>query len=88
MDSNYISENEFWDEWKVIQRPSGVLFEHAEVKGQSINHVWTILESGDSEDDSLYASPGFHVVNRIGYVLTRKPWIDGRCEAIYFFGGA
>lgn len=52
--------------------------------------VWTIVE-GD-ETDNLYLVPGFHAVNRIGYVLAEKPitqaeldsgewdevvWVDG-----------
>ena len=45
-----------------VQRASsGDLFGFDQVKDQPINHVWTITE-GDS--GSLWACPGFHVVNR------------------------
>lgn len=36
-----------------------------------VEHVWTIV-SGD--DDNLYAAAGFHLVNRISYCVTNKPW--------------
>lgn len=32
--------------------------------------VWTVL---DGEGDSQYLVPGFHHVNRIGYVIAEKP---------------
>jgi hypothetical protein len=34
--------------------------------------VWTIVDC----DGKLYVSPGFHLVNRIDYVLCRNPWTD------------
>ncbi len=83
MDSNYISEDEFWDDWRVIQGANGELFDIDDVKDQPINHVWKILESGDCDDHSIYASPGFHIVNRIGYVLTKEAWVNGERDAIY-----
>jgi hypothetical protein len=84
MDTDFISENEFWDEWEVIQKASGDLFEFSDVKDQPLNHVWTILESGDGDDGNWYASPGFHIVNRIGYVMTKRPWTNELRDAIYF----
>ena len=84
MDTDFISENEFWDEWEVIQKASGDLFEFEDVKDQPLNHVWTILESGDGDDGNWYASPGLHIVNRMGYVMTKRPWADELRDAIYF----
>ncbi len=84
MDENYISKNEFWDDWEVIQKANGDLFEFEDVKGQPINHVWTILESGDDDDGNWYASQGFRIVNRMGYVMTKRPWSDDLRDAIYF----
>jgi hypothetical protein len=83
MKSNYISENQFWDEWEVVQKSEGVLFEFDDVKDQPLDRVWTIVESGDIDDDSLYASPGFHIVNRIGFVATKKAWSNEDCDAVY-----
>lgn len=84
MDSEYISESEFWDEWEVIQKASGDFLDFEDVKGQPLNQVWTIIESADGDDGNWYASPGFHVVNRLGYVMTKRLWTDELCDAIYF----
>ncbi len=84
MDADYISTDEFWDEWGVIQKSDGVMFEFEDVKDEPVNRVWTILESGGGDDGNWYASPGFHVVNRMGYVMTKKPWTDELRDAIYF----
>lgn len=84
MDGNHISEDEFWDDWAVIQKSSGEMFEFEDVKDQPVNHVWTILESDDGDDGNCYAARGFHVVNRMGCVMTKKPWTDELRDAIYF----
>jgi hypothetical protein len=42
------------------------------------------VDSGDDSDGNWYALPGFHVVNKLGYVMTRKPWSDSTPDAIYF----
>ena len=42
-------------------------------------HVWTIIES-DTESRSVYYSPGFRMVNRVGYVVTKKPHDDASIE--------
>ncbi len=68
----------------MIQKASGVMFEFEDVKDQPLNHVWTIIESGSDEDGNWYAPPGFHIVNRMGYVMTKKPWTDELRDAIYF----
>ena len=33
---------------------------------------WTVVDGGDK----LYVGPGFHFVNRIGYIQCEKPWSD------------
>lgn len=84
MSAGYISENEFWEHWGVMQKADGELFDYEDVKDLSLNHVWTILESGTDHNNNWYASPGFHYVNRLAYVLTKKPWVDELRDAIYF----
>lgn len=84
MDDRLIQEDDFWENWGVTQKTSGDLFDHQDIKDKPIHHVWTILESGNDEDGSWYASPGIHYVNRLGYILTRKPWTDFCRDAIYF----
>ena len=84
MEAGLISEEEFWEDWEVIQKASGDLFAFEDVKDQPLEHVWTILESDDGDDGNWYASPGIHIVNRIGYVMTKRPWVDEMRDAIYF----
>ena len=83
-DEACISEREFEDVWGVYLKPSGDLFQFDDVRNQPLEHVWTIVNSGDDSDGNWYAQPGFHVVNRLGYVMTRKPWSDSTPYAIYF----
>jgi len=35
------------------------------------NTVWTLI-TGDDEDS--WVIPGYHIVNRMGYFITTKPW--------------
>ena len=42
-----------------------------------------MVDSGDESDGNWYAQPGFYVVNKLGYVMTRKPWSDSTPDAIY-----
>jgi len=84
MDDSLIQEDELWESWGVIQKPSGDLFDHHDIKDKPIRHVWTIVEPGNDKDGNWYASPGIHFVNRLGYILTRKPWTDPCRDAIYF----
>lgn len=83
-DQDLIPEREFGDSWGAYVRPSGDLFTFADVRDRPPNYVWTVVETGDDSDGSWYAQPGFHVVNKLGYVMTRKPWTDATPDAIYF----
>jgi hypothetical protein len=40
------------------------------------NRVWTIIDG----DDGLSCIAGYHLVNRIGYIVTAKPWETGTEE--------
>ena len=83
-DEACISEREFEDVWGVYLKPSGDLFQFDDVRNQSLEHVWTIVDSGDDSNGNWYALPGCHVVNKLGYVMTRKAWSDSTPDAIYF----
>jgi hypothetical protein len=83
-DQDLISERDFENVWGVYLTPSGDLFQFDEVREQPENCVWTVVDSGDDTDGNWYALPGFHVVNKLGYVMTRKPWSDSTPDAIYF----
>lgn len=38
------------------------------------NHLWTMV---DGEGASVIYLNGYHYVNRLAYVITEKPWLDG-----------
>ncbi len=50
----------------------GEEWEH--VSKQDCHHVWTLVESDTGKKE--YLTPGFHVVNRLNYMITEKPWTD------------
>lgn len=79
-----IAADDFWDSWGVKHPADGGLMEFDEARTHPEDHVWTVVESGDDEDGNWYAAPGFHLVNRLGYVVTTRPWVDYTQDAIYF----
>ena len=81
---SYISEDDFFDMWGAYSSPTDDLFQFGEISTQPHDRVWTVVESGDDDNGNWYAMPGIHLVNRIGFVLTTKPWIDEGRDAIYF----
>lgn len=81
-DPNCISEDDFVEIWGAHGRDNGEMYDYHEVKDLPLNTVWTVV-SGD--DNSSYAVPGFHVVNKEGYVVTTKPWSDEGLTAYWFF---
>jgi hypothetical protein len=46
------------------------------VKAQPDNKIWTYCDDGDNG----YLSQGYHIVNRLGYVICANPWTDGDDE--------
>ncbi len=74
-----MSEEEF-EKFGPHLAPDGNYWEHDQVKDEPLHTVWSIIEG---ENDALYASPGFHVVNVLGYLLTKKPWTDSRKDAVW-----
>ena len=38
--------------------------------------VWTVIE----DDGYMYIIPGYHWINRIGYILTEVPWSNFNIE--------
>ena len=48
--------------------------------------LWTVVDTGESE--TLYALAGCHVVNRLGYVVTERPWPHRSVVAVYSQGVA
>jgi hypothetical protein len=79
-----ISEQEFHAHWGIQLSASEDLWRFDEVRDLDAQHVWTIVESGSDYDGNWYAVPGFHFVNRLGYVFTARAWDDRTEDAIYF----
>ena len=42
------------------------------VLNQNENKIWTLVDT----DSGLYVVPGYHLVNRVNYLITIKPWKD------------
>jgi hypothetical protein len=64
------------DRFTVLDNPDPVMdqqFQFDEVKDRNPRTVWTIVE-GDS--GRLYASAGFHLVNKLHYVVTEEEWTE------------
>lgn len=78
-----ITRDTFDDTFQPLDAPSGEpLWSWAEVQDQELAHVWTIVTGDDNE--SAYAMPGFHIVNREGYVVTARPWTDETLDAVWW----
>lgn len=81
-----LTEAEFDAYYTPRQKPNGDYFDYEDVVGKPITHVWTVVEAEDDDGrQHLIACPGFHVVNRIGYLLTERPWVTGDEDAYWFF---
>ena len=48
--------------------------EGAYVRSRDKHFVWTLV--GCDDMNKAYLLPGFHMVRRIGYVITKEPWTD------------
>lgn len=42
--------------------------------------VWTAV---DGDDGRMYLTAGYHFVNRIYYVISKKPWVTGQEEFLW-----
>lgn len=79
-----ISERDFEQHWGAYVSADHNLFEFSEVRHVPIHRVWTVVE-GDNGD--WIALAGFHIVNRLGYVVTRLPWDNPLQQAYWIEGG-
>lgn len=81
-----ISETDFEATFKPRNAPGsnasvGDLWSPHEIQSVDPRHVWTVVDGED--DDNLYALPGIHFVNRIGYVVTEEPWGPETTAAVW-----
>jgi hypothetical protein len=85
-----LSEDEFFARFKPVRNHiapnagfDGCLFETfgeelAHVQAQDRTFVWTILDC----DGELFIESGFHVVNRLGYLIASVPTEPGRAYTV------
>ena len=79
-----IMYDDWVDQYQPIQNPidkeagyEGCMFETYGEENEFVlnnlnkNTVWTLI-TGDDEDS--WVIPGYHIVNRMGYFITTKPW--------------
>ncbi len=76
---NMLNPNASWD---------GCLYETygedlSHVSGTDPHHVWTWVEGDKGE----YLVSGLHYVNRLGYLITARPWSNGS-DYLVLLGGA
>ena len=72
--------NDFFDLYDALESPSGImLWDESELPAHlDEGCVWSVLDC----DGKLYLSAGFHVVNRIGYVLCAQQY-NGNTESVF-----
>lgn len=45
----------------------------------SILRIWTMVDC----DGEWWLCPGYHFVNRLGYIVTEQPWDDDTSDVLY-----
>jgi hypothetical protein len=78
---NHINPTAGW----VVGEGRGCLFEtygkeFDYVRRFDPNRVWTLI---DGDDGEMYVVNGLHLVNRVGYLLSRDPVTDGTCIQVH-----
>jgi hypothetical protein len=87
---DFISEQDFVGYWGAQAKPSGDLYFYDEVRSLPIEHVWTVSEGEDLDEDGFnrdnnwYASPGIFAINALGYLITDRPWADDTHDAVWY----
>ena len=83
MTASIISEDDFWTIWQPQLKPADELLDYSDIKDLPLTQVWTIVDTG-GENNNWYACPGFHIVNKLGYVTTIKHWGNNTPDAVYY----
>jgi hypothetical protein len=85
MEIKNLTEDQFEEQFTLVENHlddnagwSGCMFEtfgkeldYVRMKARKGNNVWTLVEG---DDDTMYISNGFRLVNRLGYFITREEW--------------
>ena len=76
-----------WEEkYKPVSIVENELFsqDYAELKdprcADNCSNLWTVIEADNGD---WIISNGFHLVNRVGYILTEVPWEEEFLEVTY-----
>ena len=78
---NHIDNNASWG--GAMFETFGEELDYVRMKAQKGNNVWTIIEG---DDDSMFIVSGVHLVNRIGYLITREEWTEETEVEIDLYG--
>lgn len=83
-----IDEQTFWEKYRPVVDPAEgqAIRAPGSIGNLAATTLWTVVDTGESE--TLYALPGSHAVNRLGYVVTERPWPHKSVVAIYSNGVA
>lgn len=76
---NHLDDNASWG--GAMFETFGEELDYVRMKAQKGNNVWTIIEG---DDDSMFIVSGVHLVNRIGYLITREEWTEETVVEIEF----
>ena len=78
---NHIDNNASWG--GAMFETFGEELDYVRMKAERGNNVWTIIEG---DDDSMFIVSGVHLVNRIGYLITREEWTEETEVEIDLYG--
>jgi hypothetical protein len=68
---NHLDDNASWG--GAMFETYGEELDYVRMKAERGNNVWTIIEG---DDDTMFIVNGVHLVNRIGYLITREEWTE------------
>ena len=87
-----LTEDEFFDEFTMVKNHinpnatiDGCMFEtfgeevdHVFELAKKENRVWTVIDTCEDVRNAcnMVLTTGFHLVNRLGYIITKEPWTE------------
>jgi len=75
---------DFERRFRPIEFNGDFMREHKDIpEGTDWHHVWTMIEGDRTR--RWYLSPGYHVVNRLGYVVCEVPFTDAEQTRDYVY---
>lgn len=76
-----MTEDEFDKRFTVIESAGNGSYHERVPEGVPPERVWTAV---DGDDGGIYLLPGYHIVNKVDYVITEEPWDDTIEEVEWF----